>query len=61
MAQGAVSCGSGLVRPSVLAQFQELLSIETGDKLQLLRCHVGVGASVLVQPLKRDHYEQLCH
>ena len=54
MAQGAMSSGSGLVLPSVLAQLQELLPAEAGHQLQLVRGHVGVGAPVLVHPLDRE-------
>ena len=54
MAQGVVSSGSGLVLPGVLAQLQELFSVEAGDDVQLLGRHVGVGAAVLVHPLNRD-------
>ena len=54
MAQGVVSSGSGLVLPGVLAQLQELFSVEAGDDVQLLGCHVGVGAAVLVHPLNRN-------
>ena len=60
MAQGAVSYGSGRVLPGVLTQFQELFLGETGDKLQLVGGHVGVGSSVLVHSLNRNCYDQLC-
>jgi hypothetical protein len=54
-----MSSGSGLVLAGVLAQFQELLSVEAGHKLQLVGGHVGVGTPVLVHPLDRERALQL--